>query len=90
MAILKKPARKCNSPRTATSLEMLSGAARTLAAPTEKEILQRMEMNRIQLATMKVDLRLHEAQAELAEIHTARARLDLAECTEARAKKSAR
>ena len=71
MAILKKPEPKkckCGLPAgtSASSLSMLMGAARTLA-PTSEESAMRREMNKIQLATMKADLRKHAADADRAE-----------------------
>lgn len=74
MAILKKPEpkkRACQCPppvigRSATGISALMGAARTLA-PTSEESAMRREMNKIQLATMKADLRKHVADADMAE-----------------------
>jgi len=43
-------------------------AARTLA-PTSEERAMRREMNKIQLAMMKADLRKHVADAEMAELN---------------------
>ncbi len=69
MAILKKPEPKkrvckCEPPVTGMSARM--GAARTLA-PTSEERAMRREMNKIQLAMMKADLRKHVADADIAE-----------------------
>jgi hypothetical protein len=77
MAILKKPEPKkckCALPAgtSASSLSMLMGAARTLA-PSPEESAMRREMNKIQLDTMKADLRKHVAEADLAETNAKRA-----------------
>ena len=74
MAILKKPEpkkRACQCPppvigRSATGISALMSAGRTLA-PTSEESAMRREMNKIQLATMKADLRKHVADADMAE-----------------------
>ena len=51
-------------------------AGRTLA-PTLEENAMRREMNRLQVATMTADLRLHNAQADMAEFTAARAHAEL-------------
>jgi len=70
MAILKKPEpkkRACQCPPPVTGgISGLMGAARTLA-PTSEESAMRREMSKIQLATMKADLRKHVADADMAE-----------------------
>ncbi len=70
MAILKKPEpkkRACQCPPPVTGgISGLMGAARTLG-PTPEESAMRREMNKIQLATMKADLRKHAADADIAE-----------------------
>ena len=70
MAILKKPEpkkRACQCPPPVTGISaLMSGAARTLA-PTPEESAMRREMNKIQLATMKADMRKHAADADMAE-----------------------
>ena len=73
MAILKKPEPKkracqCPPPVTGMSAPMsaLMSAGRTWA-PTSEESAMRREMNKIQLATMKADLRKHAADADMAE-----------------------
>ena len=69
MAILKKPKpkkRACQCPSPVTGMSALMSAARTLA-PTLEERAMRREMNKIQLATMKADLRKHTADADMAE-----------------------
>lgn len=71
MAILKKPEPKkracqCPPPVTLTGLSALMSAARTLA-PTSEESAMRCEMNKIQLAMMKADLRKHVADADMAD-----------------------
>ena len=81
MAILKKPEPKkckCDLPAgtSASGLSMLMGAARTLASSPEESAMRR-EMDKIQLDTMKADLRLRNAQADLAEVTAERARLAL-------------
>ena len=93
MAILKKPEpkkRACQCPppvigRSATGISALMGAARTLA-PTDKELVQRAEMTRLQVATMTADLRLHNAQADMAEFAAARAHAELQDYLARRAK----
>ena len=79
MAILKKPEPKkracqCPPPVTGMSAPMsaLMSAGRTLG-PTSEESAMRCEMNRLQVATMNADLRLHNARADLAEFAAARA-----------------
>ena len=52
------------------------GAARTLA-PTLEESAMRREMNRLQVAMMTADLRLHNARADMAEFTAARAHAEL-------------
>ena len=79
MAILKKPEPKkracqCEPPVTGMSARM--SAARTLA-PTPEESAMRCEMNRLQVETMKADLRLHNARADIAEFTAARAHAEL-------------
>ena len=79
MSILKKPEPKkrvckCEPPVTGTSARM--SAARTLA-PTPEERAMRREMNRLQVATMTADLRLRNAQADMAEFTAARAHAEL-------------
>ena len=84
MAILKKPEpkkRACQCPppvigRSATGISALTSAGRTLA-PTPEESAMRREINRLQVATMKADLRLHNAQADIAEFTAARAHAEL-------------
>ena len=69
MAILKKPEPKkrvCQCPPPVTGMSALMGAGRTLG-PTPEESAMRREMNKIQLATMKADLRKHTADADMAE-----------------------
>ena len=71
MAILKKPEpkkRACQCPPPVTGTSALMSAARTLA-PTSEERAMRREMNKIQLAMMKADLRKHVADAEMAELN---------------------
>lgn len=80
MAILKKPEPKkrvcqCEPPVTG-GISGLMGAARTLA-PTPEESAMRCEINRLQVATMTADLRLHNAQADMAEFTAARAHAEL-------------
>ena len=92
MAILKKPEPKkckCGLPAgtSASSLSMLMGAARTLSP---EESAMRCEMNKIQLDTMKADLRKHVAEADLAELTAARARAELRHDLEGLAKKAVR
>ena len=94
MAILKKPEPKkckCGLPAgtSASDLSMPMGAARTLA-PSPEESAMRREMNKIQLDTMKADLRLHNAQADLAEVTAARARAELQHDLAGLAKKAVR
>ena len=79
MAVLKKPEPKkrvckCEPPVTGMSARM--SAARTLA-PTSEERAMRREMNRLQVATMTADLRLHNARADMAEFAAARAHAEL-------------
>jgi len=79
MAVLKKPEPKkracqCEPPVTGMSARM--SAARTLA-PTSEERAMRREMNRLQVETMKADLRKRVADAEMAEFATARAHAEL-------------
>ena len=84
MAILKKPESKkpeskkraCQYPPPVTGISALMSAARTLA-PTSEESAMRREMNRLQLATMTADLRVHNAQADMAEFAAARAHAEL-------------
>ena len=74
MAILKKPESKkpeskkraCQYTLPVTGISALVSAGRTLA-PTSEERAMRREMNKIQLATMKADLRKHAADADIAE-----------------------
>ena len=69
MAILKKPEpkkRACQCEPPVTGMSALMSAGRTLA-PTSEESAMRREMNKIQLATMKADLRKHAADADIAE-----------------------
>ena len=74
MAILKKPESKkpesnkraCQYPLPVTGISALVSAGRTLA-PTSEERAMRREMNKIQLATMKADLRKHAADADMAD-----------------------
>ena len=81
MAILKKPEpkkRACQCPppvigRSATGVSALMGAARTLV-PTPEESAMRCEMNRLQVETLKADLRKHVADAEMAELNVRIAR----------------
>ena len=92
MAILKKPKPKkckCGLPAgtSASSLNMLMGAARTLSP---EESAMRREMDKIRLDTMKADLRLHNAQADLAEVTAARARAELQHDLALGSKRSAR
>ena len=79
MAILKKPEPKkracqCEPPVTGMSARM--SAARTLA-PTSEERAMRREMNRLQVETMKADLRKRVANAEMAEFAAVRAHAEL-------------
>ena len=81
MAILKKPKpRECDCVRlaggSATGVSMLEGAGRTLKSSPE-DIELRREMTHVQLAIMQADLRLRNAQADLAEVTAERARLAL-------------
>ncbi len=80
MAILKKPESKkraCQCPPPVTGgISGLMGGARTLA-PTSEESAMRCEMNRLQVETMKADLRLHDAQADMAEFAAVRAHAEL-------------
>ena len=80
MAILKKPEPKkpaCQCPPPVTGgISALMGAARTLA-PTPEESAMRCEMNRLQVETMKADLRLHNAQADMAAFAATRAHAEL-------------
>ena len=80
MAILKKPEpkkRACQCPPPVTGISpLMNGAARTLA-PTSEERAMRREMNRLQVATMTADLRLRNAQADMAEFTAARAHAEL-------------
>lgn len=80
MAILKKPEPKkracqCQPPVTGIS-PLMNGAVRTLG-PAPEESAMRCEMNRLQVATMTADLRLHNAQADMAEFAAARAHAEL-------------
>jgi len=61
------------------------GAGRTLG-PTPEESAMRREMNRLQVEMMKADLRLHNAQADLAEFAAARAHAELQDYLAQRAK----
>ena len=76
MAILKKPESKKHifkyAPPVTGISALMSGAARTLA-PTSEESAMRCEMNRLQVEIMKADLRLHDAQAYMAEFAATRA-----------------
>ena len=79
MAILKKPEpkkRACQCPPPVTGTSALMSAARTLT-PTPEESAMRREINRLQVATMTADLRLHNAQADMAEFTAARAHAEL-------------
>lgn len=80
MAILKKPEpkkRACQCPPPVTGISpLMNGAARTLV-PTSEERAMRREMNRLQVATMTADLRLRNAQADMAEFTAARAHAEL-------------
>lgn len=92
MAILKKPEPKkckCGLPAetSASGLSMLMGAGRTLS---HEESAMRREMDKIQLDKMKADLRLHNAQADLAEVAAARARAELQHDLAGLAKKAVR
>ena len=94
MAILTKPKPKkckCGGPAdsTASGLSYLMGAARTLA-PLPEESAMRREMNKIQLDTMKADLRKHVAEADLVEVTAARARAELQHDLAGLAKKAVR
>lgn len=80
MAVLKKPEPKkracqCEPPVTG-GISGLMSAGRTLG-PTSEESAMRCEMNRLQVATMNADLRLHNARADLAEFAAARAHAEL-------------
>lgn len=70
MSILKKPKpkkRACQCPPPVTGgISGFMGAARTLV-PTSEESAMRCEMNKIQLAMMKADLRKHVADADMAD-----------------------
>ena len=89
MAILKKPElkkRACQCPSSpVTGTSALMSAARTLA-PTPEESAMRCEINRLQVATMTADLRLHNAQADMAEFTAARAHAELKDYLAQRAK----
>ena len=88
MAILKKPEPKkrvCQCEPPVTGISALMSAARTLA-PTSEESAMRREMNRLQVETMKADLRLHNAQADMAEFAAARAHAELQDYLAQRAK----
>jgi hypothetical protein len=92
MDILKKPEPKkckCGLPTgtSASGLSMPMGAGRTLSH--EKSAMRR-ETDKIQLDTMKAYLRLHNAQADLAEVTAARARAELQQYLAALAKKAVR
>ena len=80
MAILKKPEPKksaCQCPPPVTGISaLMSDVARTLLS-TSEESAMRYEMNRLQVATMTADLRLHNAQADMAEFTAARAHAEL-------------
>ena len=94
MAILKKPKPKkceCGLPAetSATGVSMLEGAGRTLKSGPE-DIKLRREMTRVQLAIMQADLRLHNAQADLAEVTAERARAELQHDLALGSKRSAR
>ena len=94
MAILKKPEpkkRECGRPAggTATGLSAILTAARTLA-PSFEESEMRRDRSQIQLDIMKADLRLHIAQADLAETTAARAKADFKEALTARKVRLAR
>jgi hypothetical protein len=88
---MKKPKPKkckCGGPADSTA-SYLMGAARTLA-PLSEESAMRREMNKIQLDMLKADLRLHNAQADLAEVTAARARAELQHDLAGLAKKAVR
>lgn len=93
MAILKKPESKkpeskkraCQYPLPVTGISALVSAGRTLA-PTSEERAMRREINRLQVATMTADLRLHNAQADMAEFTAARAHAELKDYLAQRAK----
>ena len=94
MAILTKPKpRECGCAQsaggTATGVSMLVGAGRTLKSSPE-DIELRREMTHAQLAIMQADLRLHNAQADLAEVTAARARAELQHDLALGSKRSAR
>jgi len=79
MAILKKPEpkkRACQCEPPVTGMSACMSAARTLA-PTSEERAMRREMNRLQVETMKADLRKRVANAEMAEFAAVRAHAEL-------------
>ena len=80
MAVLKKPEpkkRACQCPSPVTGISpLMNGAGRTLGS-TPEESAMRCEMNRLQVATMTADLRLRNAQADMAEFTAARAHAEL-------------
>lgn len=78
MAILKKPEpKKC---KCATPSRSASGVSELLQTLN----VNQAEMHNVQLSIMKADLRLHIAQADLAETVAARAKADFAEVLAAR------
>ena len=80
MAILKKPEpkkRACQCPPPVTGgISGLMGVGRTWV-PNPKESAMRCEINRLQVAMMNADLRLHNARADIAEFTAARAHAEL-------------
>lgn len=84
MAILKKPEpKKC---KCAVSPHTASGVSELLQRIT----ITQAEMHKVQLATAMADLRLHIAQADLAEITAARAKADFEEEQAVRKQRPAR
>ena len=88
MAILKKPEPKkhkckCVPPPTPSSLSGLSGLLKDISDSRE-------EMNKVQLATMKADLRKKLADAEIEELSLERVKLEHQDYLALRARKSTR
>ena len=78
MAILKKPEpKKCKCATPPRSASGVSAFLQTLN-------VNQAEMHKVQLSMMKADLRLHIAQADLAETVAARAKADFADARAAR------
>ena len=72
---------------SASGLSMLMGAGRTVLP---EESAMHREMAKIRLDVMKADLRLHNAQADLAEVTAARASAELQHDLAGLAKKAVR